>query len=204
MKDEAFLDRIINWDDYIDESLTEEECLMYQLNNDIQTSFDLNDIEFGIPEETNNVIVDIANSNRTIDTNTRILVSAKVGSEFRGKDYYHYRRIDLSTQWRILHKTNEELIIPDDTIEINDIKEYIRRKLPVRMESINITNNTRNGLRYLDITPIPNSLLYIGKLSLIRKDINSPMAKIRRSNRIRGLDYHHRKQSKKEAPGFTY
>ena len=188
MDKKSYLDNISNWNSYINKDYSEEECLVYQLNHDNHTEYQLSDLSFGLPEVTNKFTVDKNDPNTEITTNTKILVSAVTGSQYRGSDYYHYRRIDLNTQWQLLND-NDEVLLPED-IHDNDVKRFLFKKFPIRMDSIEIRDISKNGFRYLDISPIDNSLLYIGKVTLLRIDVNSPMSKLRRSNPITGFDYY--------------
>ena len=158
MKDDRYLQRIVSWDDYIDPELTEEENLLFQLNNDNHTDYDSNDVEFSLPETTSIVIIDHNSPNDPIEVNTKILVSARTTSEYRGSDYYYYRRIDIAEQWRILNG-NDSIAIPSTILDEYDIKQYLRKKMPYRLDSINIVLEKISNENYITLKPINNSLL---------------------------------------------
>lgn len=184
-----YLDKINRWDSYIDLTLSEIDNLLLEINHVNLTSYTRDDIELGLPEYTR--IANVGEDpNKAIETNTKVLVSPKPGSDLRGSDYFHYRRIDIEKQWNIHNDHSNVISLPAGVTDEREIKRFLRKNLPIHMSSVHVRIEEMGGQDYLRVEPLFNSYLYIGNLTLLRADIDSPIAKVKRMGNIQGIDYY--------------
>lgn len=214
MADAAYLEKIQNWDAYIDVELTEEENLILQINSDNLTELTLDDIEFSIPSVIDELVIPYDHPNNPIELNTKVVLKAKTTSKYNGEDIYKYRRINIVDQWNILNDS-KPITIPKSLVSDSDIKNYLFSRMTYRKESFTIERRIDGKNEYIKLKPIPDSLLYIGEFEVPYTDKDGPIGKINRANPIQGLDYYFKEGSIKlegldyytdviNSKGFTY
>lgn len=176
-KDSNFYDKIHLWSGEFDENLSETENLLYQMNFDNDTDFIDTDVTLGPPIKTKDIAVSPQDPNATIETNTKVLVTATLTSDYKGYDYYHYRRLDLQVLWQIFNKSL--IKIPEYVETDEDILDFFKNKIPLLTQSVSILKYRQDNRDYITLKAKPNSYLYIGEVSI-------PVAY---STKIRGFDY---------------
>ncbi len=189
MPAQEFLNKIQNWDKYIDLELSEEENLLFQLNSDIHATYTLSDIEFSLPTVIDELIIPYDHPNNPVELNTSVIVKAKSTSRFNGQDIYKYRRINIVDQWNILN--SQPIEIPKSLTTDTEIKRHILVYMPYRLDSFTI-EKTENKIL---LKAIPNSLLYIGEFEFPYIETDNPISRIKRGKGIAGLDYHFHKRT---------